>query len=158
MGPRSPGWRSTGNPRPWEGEGADADALTSPAWRWGGTVFDWAEVARLFVGSSAAVALICQTGLVIREQMRGQTEITKIQVASDCKVAETMATADADVIRIWATSEAKIAEMTAARELERERRRDRRQLGRPDQLLGDLAQLQPERDAGDHRKPGAARG
>jgi hypothetical protein len=27
-----------------------------------------------------------------------------------------------------------------------------------DQLLGDLAQLQPERDAGDHREPGAARG
>jgi hypothetical protein len=110
-------------------------------------VFDWAELARLFIGSSAAVALICQTGSVIRERMRGQAEVTKIQVASDCKVAEIMATADADVIRIWATSEAKIAEMTAARDLERERRRDRRQLDRPNRRLGDLAQLQPERPA-----------
>jgi hypothetical protein len=119
---------------------------------------DWAEVARLFVGSSAAGVLICQIGLVIRERMRGQTEVTKIKVASECKVAEIMATADADVVRIWATSEAKIAEMTAARDLEWERRRDRRQLDRPSRRLGDLAQLQAERQPGDHREPGAARG
>jgi hypothetical protein len=122
-------------------------------------VFDWAELARLFVGSSAAVALICQTGLAVRERMRGQAEVTKIQVASDCKVAEIMATADADVTRIWATSEAKIAEMYVARDLERERRRDRRQLDRPSRRLGDLTQLQTEgQQPGDQREPGVARG
>jgi hypothetical protein len=121
-------------------------------------VFDWAEVARLFVGSSAAVALICQIGLVIRQQMQGQTEIAKIREASDCKVAEIMATADADVTRIWATSEAKIAEMHLAHDLERERSRDRRQLNRPSRRLGDLSQLHAEGQPGDHGEPGAARG
>lgn len=112
-------------------------------------MFDWAELARLFIGSSAAVALICQTGLVIREQMRGQTEIAKIRVASDCKVAEIRATADADVTRTWAASEAKIAEMRVAHDLEREWGRDRRQLDRPSRRLGDLSQLQAERPTSD---------
>jgi hypothetical protein len=110
-------------------------------------VFDWADVARLFVGSSVAGILVCQTGLVIREWMRGQTEVAKIRTASECKMAEIRATADADVIRIWATSEAKIAEMYVARDLERdrERSRDRRQLDRPGRRRADLAQLHAER-------------
>jgi hypothetical protein len=66
MGPRSPGWRSTGNPRPWEGEGADADALTSHAWRWGGTVFDPLDLLHIILGSSVAGTVVYQLSKGLR--------------------------------------------------------------------------------------------
>jgi hypothetical protein len=111
-------------------------------------VFDWLDLSRVALGS-AGVALICQTGLVVREWMKGQTEVAKIRATSEGKVAEIGATAHADVTRIWATSEAKIAEMRVAHELGR----DRRQLDRPSRRRADLAQLHADRPPSDQLEP-----
>ena len=83
-------------------------------------MFDWLDLIRVALGSSAAVTLVCQTGSVIREWMRGQTEVAKIS-----------ATADADVTRIWARAEAKIAEMYVAHDLRLALERDRASRPRP---------------------------
>jgi hypothetical protein len=92
-------------------------------------VLDWSELAYLLVRNgvvgSATVALIVQTGQGIRERWRGRDEVTRIKVASECKVAEIKAALDVDMAKIQATTQAKIAEMSAAHELQLARERDR---------------------------------
>lgn len=114
-------------------------------------MFDWLDLSRVVLGS-AGVTLICQTGLVIREWMRGQTEVAKIKAINEGKVAEIRAIANADVMRTWATSAAKIAELRVAHELSR----DRRQLDRPSHRRADLPQLHAERPSPDQLDPPAS--